>query len=400
MDNNELIDTIFKAMRTAWQLGQTYWRQADSDFTSDHRRSDETQRKYDALVQETIAALSRSQDVARMADIDEAKGAIEALDLDNHRMRRAMQKIMARLTELLDEDQFANIESIAKEAGVEPPTASAADVAPIDDDDADIAPTPESERAAFNAMLRWHLIRLLQAWRYGGNLREAGMAAFEWARANNVGQEAFKASERAAKIATPAPAEPKGERRAKPISDEMMDLVDRLGSEAAQVDPRAWKHLLVYAPKPERGAATWSDEQQADFVRCVQDGMSHKDAAEAAGYKTVPSMSEISENVLTELYMRAQSQRRSDWVENARTILAAPAPAEQPFGQWCKEEGKRLLAKCTPGKMVEDAPAPAEPKGEQPILFQDWYEGLSPQWRRVIEAIDPLAAHNGGKNDD
>jgi hypothetical protein len=34
----------------------------------------------------------------------------------------------------------------------------------------------------------------------------------------------------------------------------------------------------------------------------------------------------------------------------------------------------------------------AEPKGEQPILFQDWYEWLSPQWRRVIEAIDHLAA--------
>lgn len=36
---------------------------------------------------------------------------------------------------------------------------------------------------------------------------------------------------------------------ARSISDEMMDLVDRLGSEAADVDPRAWEHLLVYAPK-------------------------------------------------------------------------------------------------------------------------------------------------------
>jgi hypothetical protein len=35
----------------------------------------------------------------------------------------------------------------------------------------------------------------------------------------------------------------------KPISDAMMDLVDRLGSEASEVDPRAWKHLLVYAPE-------------------------------------------------------------------------------------------------------------------------------------------------------
>lgn len=54
---------------------------------------------------------------------DEDKGQIEALDLDNHRLRRAMQKVMARLTNLLDEDQFGNIESIVTEAGVEPPEA-------------------------------------------------------------------------------------------------------------------------------------------------------------------------------------------------------------------------------------------------------------------------------------
>lgn len=32
------------------------------------------------------------------------------------------------------------------------------------------------------------------------------------------------------------------------ISDEMMDLADRLGSEWDRVDPRAWAHLMVYAP--------------------------------------------------------------------------------------------------------------------------------------------------------
>ncbi|UIY60039.1 hypothetical protein [Burkholderia cepacia] len=48
----------------------------------------------------------------------------------------------------------------------------------------------------------------------------------------------------------PAPS-PADERAAKSISDEMMDLVDRLGSEYDKVDPRAWRHLLVYAPKPE-----------------------------------------------------------------------------------------------------------------------------------------------------
>jgi hypothetical protein len=69
------------------------------------------------------------------------------------------------------------------------------------EDEDDYQPTPESERAAFNAMMRWHLIRMLQAWRYGGDLRAVGMAAFEWARSNDVGKEAFKASEKAVKIA-------------------------------------------------------------------------------------------------------------------------------------------------------------------------------------------------------
>jgi len=40
-----------------------------------------------------------------------------------------------------------------------------------------------------------------------------------------------------------------GYKKAQPISDAMMDLVDRLGSEYDKVDPRAWEYLLIYAPK-------------------------------------------------------------------------------------------------------------------------------------------------------
>jgi hypothetical protein len=42
-----------------------------------------------------------------------------------------MQKIMARLAELLDEDQFANIESIVKGVGVEPPEPRAAPIGKV-----------------------------------------------------------------------------------------------------------------------------------------------------------------------------------------------------------------------------------------------------------------------------
>jgi hypothetical protein len=94
-------------------------------------------------------------------------------------------------------------------------------VAPPDEEIEDATLSYEAERAVFNSLMRWHLVRMLQAWRYGGDLNEAGMAAFEWARTNNVGQDAFKASERAAKIAAPAPAEPKGEQQA--IADKPQD---------------------------------------------------------------------------------------------------------------------------------------------------------------------------------
>ncbi len=54
----DLQDTVSKALRRAWQLGQTYWQQADSEYTSQHRKADETRGKFDALVEETRAALS------------------------------------------------------------------------------------------------------------------------------------------------------------------------------------------------------------------------------------------------------------------------------------------------------------------------------------------------------
>ncbi|WP_459018023.1 hypothetical protein [Stenotrophomonas sp. PSU_St142] len=36
--------------------------------------------------------------------------------------------------------------------------------------------------------------------------------------------------------------------RSSTVSDDMMDVVDRLGSEHDEVDPRAWDHMLIYAP--------------------------------------------------------------------------------------------------------------------------------------------------------
>ena len=39
--------------------------------------------------------------------------------------------------------------------------------------------------------------------------------------------------------------------KAQSITDAVMDVVDRLGSEWKEVDPRAWEHLRVYIPTTE-----------------------------------------------------------------------------------------------------------------------------------------------------
>lgn len=46
-------DGLRKLLSQVWNLGQTYWRQADSEFASDNRRSDETYKKYRAIVDES-----------------------------------------------------------------------------------------------------------------------------------------------------------------------------------------------------------------------------------------------------------------------------------------------------------------------------------------------------------
>lgn len=56
--SDDLIDMVCRALGRAWGLGQTYWQQADSESYSQNRKSEETQRKFDALLEETRSALS------------------------------------------------------------------------------------------------------------------------------------------------------------------------------------------------------------------------------------------------------------------------------------------------------------------------------------------------------
>lgn len=83
-------------------------------------------------------------------------------------------------------------------------------------------------------------------------------------------------------------AQPEREPVARPLTDELMDCVDRLGSEADLVDPRVWDHLLVYAPKPARPeqepvAWRWSESNGQHWFDWRTD-WTHHDRAKAMGF--------------------------------------------------------------------------------------------------------------------
>jgi len=47
-------DQLALALRQAYYLGQTYWQQADSEYTSQWKKADVTQQNYVDLVAETV----------------------------------------------------------------------------------------------------------------------------------------------------------------------------------------------------------------------------------------------------------------------------------------------------------------------------------------------------------
>ncbi len=53
----EQIAVVRDALSQAWRLGQTYWDQADSEYSSQWKKADVTRAKYDQLVEDTIEAL-------------------------------------------------------------------------------------------------------------------------------------------------------------------------------------------------------------------------------------------------------------------------------------------------------------------------------------------------------
>jgi len=50
-------DDVTKALRQAYNLGQIYWQQADSEYMSQHKKADQTEAKFQELLETTSAAL-------------------------------------------------------------------------------------------------------------------------------------------------------------------------------------------------------------------------------------------------------------------------------------------------------------------------------------------------------
>jgi len=47
-------------IKRAFQLGQTYWQQADSEYASDYKKADATYQKFQDLLQEAFTKWSQS----------------------------------------------------------------------------------------------------------------------------------------------------------------------------------------------------------------------------------------------------------------------------------------------------------------------------------------------------
>lgn len=71
-------ELVGSAMRKAYNYGQTYWQQADSEYVSQHKKADATAARFSQLVDETLGALADPAD--RIAAL-EAKCALLSASL-------------------------------------------------------------------------------------------------------------------------------------------------------------------------------------------------------------------------------------------------------------------------------------------------------------------------------
>ena len=97
--NARLREALSKALRRAYNLGQRYWQQADSEYASQHRKADETAAAFQTLHDETINALAAADAQAEgLTDeqIDEEWFEIHALPINNVAKARLLARAIER----------------------------------------------------------------------------------------------------------------------------------------------------------------------------------------------------------------------------------------------------------------------------------------------------------------
>jgi hypothetical protein len=85
----EIVETVRTAMRRAYSLGQTYWQQADSEYTSQNKKADVTAGRFIELIDDTCAKVESSvaapvqaeQAQAEPAFWYDARAKLEKMDL-------------------------------------------------------------------------------------------------------------------------------------------------------------------------------------------------------------------------------------------------------------------------------------------------------------------------------
>jgi hypothetical protein len=55
-------DELKLALQQAYNLGQTYWQQANSDYASQWHKSDKTKEKFNQLIEDTCQSLTQEQE--------------------------------------------------------------------------------------------------------------------------------------------------------------------------------------------------------------------------------------------------------------------------------------------------------------------------------------------------
>lgn len=208
------------------------------------------------------------------------------------------------------------------------------------------------------------------------------------------------------------------ERTAQSISDEMMDLVDRLGSEYDKVDPRAWDHMLVYAPgnyraakkeieainKALRGKVNDPDPLPGLFPHSTGESTTYglvagllreRDALLSRAPRTdvagaVPDWRELSRRLYVELF-HCDQQMRSTRDENGEPHWTQSAVVRDVLA-----DAKAALEALPQPPSADAAAAPADDQKTIPKwIFDNMVATLTPAWDYIQTHQDQFDAKSG-----